>query len=54
MKVEPRVIVARPVRSYLRMNCSFKITMDSPTETMIASAQLTANNDMLRNGKHNI
>lgn len=54
IKVEPRVMVARPVRSYLMMNCSFKTTMERPTETMIAKAQLTARSDILRKGKQSM
>lgn len=54
MKKEPRVMVARPVRSYFMMNCSFKMTMERKTETMIARAQLTARSDILRKGRQSM
>ena len=51
MKVEPSVMAASPVRSYLKMNCSFKTTIARKTWTKIARAQFVARRDILRKGR---
>ncbi len=52
MKVEPPVRAVSPVKSYLHINCSFKITMEKKTCTKMARAQFVASKDMLRKGMH--
>ena len=52
MKVEPIVSAANPVKSYLHMNCSFKITMEKKTWTKMARAQFVANRDIFKKGMH--
>ncbi len=51
INVEPRVSAVRPVKSYLRMNCSFKMTIERKTWTNIARAQLVAKRDIFRKGR---
>jgi hypothetical protein len=51
MQVEPSEIAARPVRSYRKINCSFRMTIERKTCTKIARAQFVAKRDMLRKGR---